>query len=66
MTGWVLNVNKCHVINAVVILIEAHDYNCTKSGVEISNISKTTIYLGLVLLTLVFIERFGIQITASC
>ena len=43
-------------INAVVYLIKSYDYNYTKSGVESLNIPMTTIYLGLVLLTSVFLK----------
>ena len=43
-------------INAVVCLIKSYDYNYTKSGVESLNIPMTTIYLGLVLLTSVFLK----------
>ena len=40
----------------MVCLIRDYYYNYTKSGVESLNIPKTAIYLGLVLLTLVFLK----------
>ena len=40
----------------MVSLIKAYDYNYTKSCVESSNIPKTSIYLGLFLLTLVLLN----------
>ena len=40
----------------MVCLIRDYYYNYTKPGVESSNIPKTAIYLGLVLLTLLFLN----------
>ena len=44
-------------INTVVYLNRNYDYNYTKSGVEILNSPMIAIYLGLVLLTLIFLKE---------
>ena len=51
----------------MVYLISDYNYNYTKSGVESSNIPMTAIYLGLVLLILVFLKdvTFILQIAVD-
>ena len=51
----------------MVYLIRNYDYNYNNSGVEFFNIPMTAIYLGLVLLTLIFLKvvTFILQIAVD-